>query len=145
MILPRIRVHWTQRETALAPVGVAAFGDRARALARRLLRDDFAWPMERLRGAATDDALVLLGEASDLPWVDGAIYLGKDRKAGSLLVPTNMVPSVPIDALERSLAGRFADLAPPIVVLPAHGLVFSAAPALPLSRTRLARWLEQNP
>ena len=145
MILPRVRIHWIQRGTALAPVGVAAVGDRARALARRLLRDDFAPPLERLRGAATDEALVFLGEASDLPWVDGVVYLGKDGRAGSLLVPTNMVPSVPIDALERSLVGRFAEIAPPIVVLPAHGLIFSAAPALPLGRKQLTAWLGRAP
>ena len=145
MTLPQIRIHWTQRETVLAPVAVAAVGDRARALARRVLRDDFACPMERLRGAATDEALVLLGEAPDLPWVDGAVYLGKDGQAGSLLVPTAMVPSVPIDALERSLLGRFAGIAPPIVVLPVHGLVFSAAPALPLGKNQIAHWLEHGP
>jgi hypothetical protein len=145
MTLPRIGVHWTQRETALAPVAVAAAGDRARVLASRLLRRDPPLPLDRLRGAATGDALVVLGEAPDLPWVDGAIYLGKDAKAGSLLVPTNMAPSVPIDALERALAGRFAGVAPPLVVLPAQGLVFSAAPALPLSREKIARWLEENP
>ncbi len=145
MILPRIGIRWAQRETALPPVAVAAVGDRARALARRLLRDDLPLPLERLRGAATGDALIILGDAPDLPWVDGAIYLGKDAQAGSLLVPTNMAPSVPIDALERSLAGRFADVNPPVVVLPAHGLVFSAAPALPLSREKISRWLEDHP
>jgi hypothetical protein len=144
MPLPQIRIRWLQRETALTPVGVAAVGDRARALARRLLRGDLDTSMEHLRGAATDDALVLLGRATDLPWVNGAIYLGKDSRAGSLLVPTNMIPSVPIDALERSLAGRFANISPPIVVLPAHGLVFSAAPALPLGKDHLTRWLERN-
>jgi hypothetical protein len=142
MILPQIGVRWTPRDPALAPVAVAAVGDRARALARRLLRDDLPLPLDRLRGAATDEALVVLGEAADLPWVDGAVYLGKDLKAGSLLVPTTMVPSVPLDALERALLGRFADVAAPVVVLPAPGLVFSAAPALPLSRDRIALWLK---
>jgi hypothetical protein len=144
MTLPQIKIRWTQREQALTPIGVTAVGDRARALARRLLRGDLAMPMERLRGAATDDALVLLGAAADLPWVDGAIYLGKDPKAGSLLIPTNMIPSVPIDALERALVSRFAGIAPPIVVLPAHGRVFSAAPALPLGRQHLINWAERS-
>ena len=142
MTLSRIRIRWTQRATALTPVGVAAVGDRARALARRLLRGDDAAPIEGLRAAGTDDALVLLGEGSLLPWVNGAIYLGKDPKARSLLIPTNMIPSVPIDAVERALSGRFADVQPPIVVLPAHGRVFSAATALPLDMAHLMRWLE---
>lgn len=142
MILPQIGIRWRQRETALTPVGVAAVGGPARALARRLLRDDLPLPIDRLRGAAADHALVVLGEAADLPWVDGAVYLGKDVKAGSLLVPTNVAPSVPMDALERALAGRFADIAAPVVVLPADGLVFSAAASLPLSREKIARWLK---
>ncbi len=143
MILPRIGIRWTQRETALAPVGVAAVGDRARALARRLLRGDNAEQIEGLRSAGTEDALVFLGEASNLPWVDGVIYLGRDPKARFLLIPSNMVPSVPVDALERALAGRFTDVRPPIVVLPAHGRVFSAAGALPLAKAHLTRWLER--
>ncbi len=142
MTLRQTRIRWSQRETALTPVGVAAVGDRARALARRMLRDDSAAMIEGLRAAGTSDALVILGEASHLPWVDGVIYLGKDPRARSLLIPTNVIPSVPIDAVERALAGRFADVQPPIVVLPALGRIFSAAAALPLGRAHLARWLE---
>ena len=141
MTLPRVEVGWTQRQDPLTPVGVAAVGTRARALARRLLDRDLAAPLERLRAAATADALVILGAASDLPWVDGVVYLGKDPKAGSLLIPTNIAPSVPIDALERSLVGRLAGVETPIVVLPLNKRIFSAAPALPLGTLHLIRWL----
>jgi hypothetical protein len=142
MNLPRTKIHWAPRNMALAPAGVAAVGETARALALRLLRSDFAGQLSRLRGAATEDSILLLGESADLPWVDGAIYLGKDSGARSLLVPTTLAPSVPIDALERALIRRFAELSPPIVVLPVQRRIFSAAPALPLSHPHLARWLE---
>ncbi len=142
MTLPRIAIRWTQRDDPLVPLGVAAVGDRARAIARRLLREDFAGHMEKLRAVGTTDALLLLGRMPDLPWVDGAVYLGKDPDAGSLLIPANMVPSVPIDAVERCFAACFTELQPPIVVLPAQRRVFSAAPALPLAKSHLVRWLE---
>ncbi len=141
MILPRINIRWTQRDDPLMPVGVAAVGDQAHALARRALRGDCTGLMDRLRAVATVDALLLLGCVSDLPWVEGAVYLGKDPKAGSLLIPTNMVPSVPIDAVARCFVTYFADVQPPIVILPEHRRVFSSAPALPLARSHLVRWL----
>ena len=134
-----IPVVWRPRRTPLDPVGVAARGDAARMLARRLLaRGDEA--LARLSGAAAPELLVVLGDSADLPWADGAVYLGKDAAAPSLLLPTTREPSVPLALVERALA-RAAEAAPPFAVLLEPPLVTSLEAARPILRSTLERWL----
>ncbi|MCB9694928.1 MAG: hypothetical protein H6736_24245, partial [Alphaproteobacteria bacterium] len=64
-----IQVGWSLRDVPLAPVGMLATGAAAARLAERVSR------RRDLRGVVTDDVLVVLG--TDLPWVDGAVYLGE--------------------------------------------------------------------
>jgi hypothetical protein len=134
-----ISVVWGPRRRPLDPVGVAARGEAARALARRLLaREDEA--LARLSGAASPELLVVLGDPADLPWVDGAVYLGKDAAAPSLLLPTTREPSVPLPLVERALA-RAAGAPPPFAVLLEPPAVASLEAARPVLRSTLARWL----
>jgi MoxR-vWA-beta-propeller ternary system protein len=137
-------VSWRPRPVPLDPVGVAARGEAARRLAQRLLaRGDEA--LARLSGVAGPDLIVLLGEASALPWVEGAAYLGRDAHAPSLLLPTNREPGVPLPLLERALLARAARLQtePPLAVLLDPPLLASALEARPLVRSRLQAWLEE--
>jgi len=135
----RISVAWRPRTTPLDAVGVAARGEAARSLARRLLaRDDEA--LARLNGVAAPELLVVLGDSADLPWVDGAVYLGRDAAAPSLLLPTTREPAVPLPLLERAFA-RAADAPPPLAVLLDPPLLASAQAARPILRTTLQGWL----
>ena len=130
---------WRPRRTPLDPVGVAARGLAARALAQRLLaRDDEA--LARLSGAAARDLLVVLGDSADLPWADGAVYLGKDAAAPSLLLPTTREPSVPLPLVERAFA-RAAAAPPPFAVLLDPPLLTSLEAARPILRRTLETWL----
>ncbi len=141
MNLPQINVTWAQRQEPLSPVCVAAIGDRATALGLRLLKEDYQESFVRLQAVVTDNILLLFGAVDDLPWVDGALYLGKDSQAGSMLIPTNLAPSVPMDVVFRAILKGFP-AAPPVVLLPKQGLLFSASPARPISKDRLVAWLE---
>jgi len=135
-------VVWRPRTAPLDPVGVAARGVAARALARRLLaREDKA--LARLSGAAAPDLLVVLGEAAELPWVDGAVYLGKDASAPTLLLPTTREPSVPLPLLERAFA-RTVAAPPPLAVLLDPPLVASTEAVRPILRATLERWLDHS-
>jgi hypothetical protein len=138
-----IRVLWRPRARPLPPVGAAARGRAARALAERLTsRSDEA--LARLEGVAGEDLLVVLGPADELPWTDGAIYLGRDPGAPSLLLPTTHEPSVPLPLLERALiarALRVPGAAPPLVVFPDPPLLASTLSARPLNRVMLMIWL----
>jgi len=121
---------------------VAARGVAARALARRLLaREDAA--LARLRGAAAPDLLVVLGDPAELPWVDGAVYLGKDAAAPTLLLPTTREPSVPLPLLERAFA-RAAAAPPPLAVLLEPPLLASTEAARPILRATLQGWCDRS-
>jgi hypothetical protein len=129
-----IPVLWRPRPDPLDPVGVAARGRAARALAERLLaRDDEA--LARLHGVA--------GEAPELPWADGATYLGRDPLAPSLLLPTTREPSVPLPLLERALVARalrVPNAPPPLAVLLDPPILASTLAAWPITRVRLLMW-----
>lgn len=139
-----VPIAWRPRAVPLEPVGMAARGEAARALARRLLaRSDEE--LARLTGVAGQDLVLVLGNpgnAADtalLPWVDGAVYLGRDPRAPSLLLPTNREPTVPLPLVERALvarAGRFK-AEPPLAVLLDPPLLASVLEARPLVRRRL--------
>src|SRR5258707_596127 len=95
-------VGWTVRPEPLVPVGVGACGLVSFALARRLLMmsDD---DLGKLTGAAGDGLLLVLGPAELLPWVDGVVYLGRQEPTSSLLLPTTVVPDVPLALFESAL------------------------------------------
>ena len=124
---------------------MAARGEAARALARRLLaRDDEA--LARLSGVAGPELLVVLGVAADLPWVDGAVYLGRDADAPALLLPTTREPAMPPVLAERALIARAQALnaAPPLAVLLDPPILASAQAARPILRATLQSWLDRQ-
>jgi hypothetical protein len=153
MTLPGVAVGWRSRDEPLAVVGAAAAGDAARALATRVLaRTDEA--LAKLRGVASARssdtvAIVVLGDAADLPWLDGIVYLGRDPRAPSLLVPTFLEPDVPIELVERALLRR-AHPGPLAVVplaplAPSPSLVVPCGAALALARRPLLSFAGRAP
>jgi len=139
-----IALTWRPRTTPLDPLGMAVRGDAVRALAKRLLaRDDEA--LARLSGVASPGLLVVLGEAADLPWVDGAVYLGRDADAPSLFLPTSREPTAPLPLVERALLARArtSGTSPPYAVLVDPPLLASTQAARPIVRPVLQAWLEQ--
>lgn len=140
-----VPIAWRPRSAPLEPVGMAARGEAARALARRLLaRSDEE--LARLSGVAGQDLVLLLGDAALLPWVEGAAYLGRDARAPSLLLPTNREPTVPLPLVERALVARAGNLRaePPLAVLLDPPLLASVLEARPLVRRRLQLVLQER-
>ena len=119
------------------PAAVVASGDIAKDLVRKLLASDHtkwgSW-----KGVATSDAIVLLGEAESLPWVDGVSYLGSDERAPHLLLPTNRDPNVPSDLLQQALIEQ-SPFPPPLAFI--GNIVVSLSQARELSRDVLRSWL----
>jgi hypothetical protein len=128
------------RREPLAPSAVLGVGAAARALLRRLseLSEE---RLLRLRAARSDDALVVCGDAAELPWADGVVYLGRDAEAPSLLVPTALNVEQPLSLLERALVkrlkGESAAGPAPWAVCFSPWLVVSAGSARPVVRARL--------
>ena len=112
-----MRLEWVRREPPLAPAAVAATG-----AALAPLREATAarLPGQDLRAVAGDNWLVVLGD--DLPWADGAIYLGWDS---GVLVPTTSMPRPPIGLLRAALP------AAELTVLLPDRLLLSQAPRRP--------------
>ncbi|WP_164012692.1 hypothetical protein [Pyxidicoccus trucidator] len=140
----RVPVRWGPRAEPLEPLAIAGEGPVALALARRALSEDDA-RLATWSGVAGTGILILLGSASSLPWVDGAVYLGRDSAAPSLLLPCALAPDVASSMLERALLARVANGGTPVAVLPASGHLVSVGAARPVSRVTLTAWLEPTP
>jgi len=124
-------------------VAVAAHGPVAWMLARRLLaRSDEE--LAQLQGVAGTQFLLVTGDGEALPWADGAVYLGRDAGAPSMLVPTTQEPSIPLPLLESALLANCNNLTPPIAVLPSHKMIASLTAARPLARDTLRGWIKSN-
>ena len=133
-------IRWQTREPPLQACAVVARGEIARQLAHRVLEASDE-QLARWRGVANDELLILLGERDELPWADGAMYLGRDEHAPSLLLPTTRTVQVPVALFERALLIQMAEHAPPFAVF-AEAQVISLAGARPISREVLSRWLD---
>lgn len=97
--------------------------------------------LARLRGVASTSVLVVLGEADDLPWVEGASYLGRDPIAPSLWLPTTRAPSVSAALLERALV--HLPSRGPCAVLLAPSRIVPLSAARPVVHERLAAFLAE--
>ncbi|MHA7627533.1 bpX5 domain-containing protein [Corallococcus sp. M7] len=131
-------VRWRPRALPLEPVAVAGVGPVALALGHRASRAEDS-VLASWNGVAGPDVLVLLGTAASLPWVDGAVYLGRDPLAPALLLPCSLEPEVAPSLLERALLAGQGDA--PLAVLPASGMLVSVAAAKPVARVSLSAWL----
>jgi hypothetical protein len=129
-----VAVAFRERAQPLAAAGLYAEG-AARA---RLLEQLAAAPGERLaalRGVDAGDCVVLLGPESELPWVDGVVYLGRDPRAPLLLVPTCYEPDVPLELLEQRVAAAVQPA--PIALVPHARRVIAVGHACVLEREAL--------
>jgi len=89
---------------------------------------------------ANAEVIVVLGEASALPWVDGVSYLGRDDAAPDLLLPTAALPSVPPAVLQAAI--RAMGVQVPVAVLAAPARLVPCGLARTIDRGRLVAWLE---
>ncbi len=137
----RLRLAWLPRAEPLPAVAACALGPAAHALGQRLLHlpDEHR---RRLRGVAGRGVLALLGDAEDLPWVDGVLYYGRDPRAPLLLVPTTRAPTVDAALLERAVLARHRDLTPPLLLV-AEGNLVPMGEALTLAEAPLTRALAE--
>ena len=130
-----IALEWLPREPPLPPTAVLARGAAARALVERLvaLEDE---KRQSLSGVAGPELVVIAGP--DLPWVDGAVWLGTDPRAPALRLPTTREPSVHPALVERAVLAKVSST--PVVVL--SDLLVPLGAMRPLTLEALRRWQE---
>lgn len=137
-------VQSVTRVKPLAPCAALGLGPAALALVERLLQLA-PEQLERLRGVASPDAVVVLGLGDDLPWSEGIVYLGQEPEAPELLLPCVVAPSVPAPLLFGALKLRFAgELRAPCAVWLEPPLVISLAEAQTLNTARLTEWRSER-
>lgn len=113
-------LEWVRREPPLVPVAVVGF-DEVVPLLAAAVRERLSQGIE-LRAAGNSRSLLVLGDAVDLPWTDGARYLGWD---GGLLTPTTHRPLPPAGLWRQALL-RGAGEDRLVVLLPGRALVTAA-------------------
>lgn len=113
MTAPTIEINWRPRADSLQPLAAIAFGEAVAGLRARLLKlDDDG--LRKLQGVFGDAVLFVAGE--NLPWSDGVVYLGKDDRAPSIFLPTNLAPDVPVEVFAAAVARRFGEHLPVAIV-----------------------------
>ena len=80
-----MKLTWRKRSQPLKVEGCLAEGAAGQELRRKLLE------RSGLRAVECDDLVVALG--ADAPWVDGAVFLGRE---GNLYLPTLWEPELPL-------------------------------------------------
>jgi hypothetical protein len=106
-------ITWESQATPLTPAAVLARGRLVPILAA-VLAEHLDHGVD-LDVHATDGHLLAIGEERDLPWVDGATWLGR---YGSLLVPTTLRPSQEASLVARAVARRTGGESAWVVLLP---------------------------
>ncbi|MFI0200516.1 MULTISPECIES: hypothetical protein [Streptomyces] len=128
---PSFPLRWERREPPLPAAAVLAVGDAVPGLAAAALarvRDGARLGVLADDGPglpAADRALLVLGAEADLPWADGARYLGRDA---GLLVPTTARPAPAAPLWRRALGAAEGQLC---VLVPGRALV--ADPPAPVT------------
>lgn len=131
---PTVEIGWRPRDEPLRPAAVLGTGAVAARLAAALAeRVEHGADLEVHAG---DDLVIAIGDADDLPWVDGAEWLGAEA---GLLVPTALQPT-PEHLVGRAVA-RAAGAAAWIALTPARIVVGERAVGRPDTRRlrRIAR------
>lgn len=123
-------LDWLDEEAPPRPQGMIAFGEMAHSLLARVAPVAAAAgvPRPAWRATAHRHALVVLGEADTLPWLDGARYIAPRPEAPLLWLPTERRPSLPLDLLWLAVMRRHARS--PLLMWP------SPAQLIPLDRAR---------
>lgn len=119
-------LQWSEREPPLPIGGVLGRGRASAALAHRLTETSEHKP-SGLRLAVAGDALVVFGAAEELPWVDGATWLGDDQ---GLMCPTTLVPNLP-PALLAAAVQRRQPTSGRVICTPTLSFAVAATSAVP--------------
>lgn len=93
-----------------------------------------------VKGCYTESHVILTGDETDLPWVDGASYFGCDPDAPSLLLPTHSKPSIHAGLIEKAFSPRLKS--GQYIVIPEDKIIIPVAKALPLDRETIRAWIE---
>ncbi len=105
-----MKVAWRAAAVPLPPAAVAASDEAGDRLRERATKNASVWRAE--------EWTVVMAVAEELPWADGATYLGMAHDANGLLLPVHYCPDVPADLLLLAVRELCAPSPGPYAVLP---------------------------
>jgi hypothetical protein len=135
-----LKIEWQNCFDALSPCALIAFDAAAISLAEKLLSFEDE-KLSAFQGVSSERMILITGDGENLPWANGATYLGRDAKIPSVLLPTTLSPIIPLELFDRLLNENFRQFAP-FAVLPEKIIPFGKAKTL--SRRVLENWLLEN-
>lgn len=136
-----VPIVFAPRDEPLLPCAAYAFDSAGAALARRLLGSSDA-SLRLLTGVASSRLVLVVGPETELPWVPGVSYLGRDDAEPALLVPTALTANVSVELLAEAVFSRLGRRES-CALLPEPPLLVPLGRALTLSRAQLGAWLEK--
>lgn len=136
----QLEIKWQNRLDSLEPLALIAFDQTAIRLQEKLLLLDDE-KLSVLQGVFAENLLFVQAQSENLPWIDGGIYLGKDQKAPSIYLPTNLRPNIPLDLFEKSLLLNFSEQKPFAVV---GKKIIPVGKMRPISRNVLSLFSNSN-
>lgn len=132
------KIKWHPRFVPLKSVGLLV-GSEHREGVKKLLLNMEDNRCTRLRGSYCEHAVVIFGEAGDLPWLPGGAYIGQDSNAPHLFIPTLLKPNIPVDLLDKAVGIKFG--VGQFVVNPWLHQVYNLSKTLKLSKQSLEEFL----
>ncbi len=134
-------IKWIPRQTPLTAMAVVTKQPvAAQLVSKLLLRIDKE--LSELKGCYAGDYVVIIGDESMLPWINGAVYFGKDPDAPSLLMPTHSKPTVHTGLVEKAFSKLTAKGR--IIIMPDDAVVIPILKALPLDTNALKAFLKET-
>lgn len=138
---PTISWHW-QVNHASQRIGAAVAWYQVRVtLLNHLLNLDKE-QYTQLQMVTNNDVVVILGEQSSLPWVDGIQYASCNESDSRLWLPSHLIPSVPVRLLADAFYQRYHQA--PLLVWHLPQAIIPLDKPQTVTRARLKYLLEEQ-
>lgn len=102
-----IQWHWQSNNDAITPVAVVAWHDVVRRLLIHLNQNLHKYDLSKYQFVKGDNFIVIIGEPSLLPWIDGVQYAMFDSQEPQLWLPCHAKPSISSTLLARAINYKF--------------------------------------
>lgn len=102
-----IQWHWQPNNDTVAPIAVVAWNDVVTSLFNHLLAEQNNNDLSQYQFVRGDDFVVIIGQSSLLPWVDGVQYAMFDSHEPRLWLPCHAKPSISVSLLAKAILHKF--------------------------------------
>lgn len=100
--------HWQPNNELKTPVAVIAWYDTVKQLLFYLLQNSADCDLAQFQFVKGENFIVIIGQSSQLPWVDGVQYAMSDSQEPQLWLPCHVKPSISTTLLSKAISYKFA-------------------------------------